>query len=586
MYACATILLLSISSTYATVVPLPDGLIVTKTNGVKAVATEYEVLVVIQPPEWPKELDNAISQLRRKVEALAKPAMLTREDTNIWLKRLDVLASRLNIKSSETSARLSRHKRGFFNVIGQLSKTLFGTATTEDIKRIGKVLQKSSQQQGKIIHRINDILTVVNHSNDDIQQNRDRLNLVTRHLGEVSQGLSNLGQSINNLSDNQRFIIQNLLTERAVASIEDSARTIFQQEEKYKTQKMALEAERLTQDVLNENDLDVILRREETDSVRRIYPLQWYYEYCRAYPIWTESHLAYRIVLPLVYKDDFIVYNMKTFPEFGNDSSILVQLHLPGSFAEDAMTGETLQPYDCVGHQPLVCKNNIRTKNELSCAKAVIKGDIQNYEQCKVTLMYTLNKVRPKAIGRGEYIVSTPGETLVIRCPSKSSTKLVMSRGTFLIHVEDGCLYESDTWKLYGLRQAKDKVRLSYTLVDVPRVNTVTRVTTHVKVFKDRVSQLKELSHVKQIQLKPLNEDSRISSDINSLIYTDFNIIDICLIACIIPLYVLLGIYLYRICKHKCRKVDNDKTLNDPPESKMNPIISLHPNIKTFQETG
>ena len=601
MYAgTAVVLLATFMTSLGLLTTIPDGLIVTKNENVRTVATEYEVLIVIQPPVWPPELTKAIARVRRRANDMTGPAMLTREDTSMWLKRLDRLKPTLDASDSSTNFRIvTRQKRGLINFVGKISKTLFGTATSEDVERIGRILQQSSKEQSKIVHRVNDLLTIVNHSRTYINETRDRVNLVTRHLGEAFRGLRHLGHAINNLSDNQRFIRQNLLIERAIDGVEASAQEIQRQEEHYKTQKMALEAERLTQDVLSERDLKLILAREETDTVHVIKPLQWYYEYCKVEPIWTMTHLAYRVVLPLVTKNPVTMYNLKAFPQYGNESDVVIKLQVADMFAEDLMTGDVLRPYQCQGHSPVVCKNNIREKGLYYCEKAIIQGDKRHYGQCTVLLSRAEVSRRPHPLPSGEYVLSSPGEFISVRCRLHPPKKLSLSRGVFLINVEENCMYEGHTWRLYGIRRTQSEYKLAYTLLDLPTINIPTLLAGHVNKFVDETANLEMLSPVKTVSLKPLQYSGPRDSDFDGLLSNELSTIDICIFVLMMPLYFFICFKIYRKCKtiyhdkQESKKVDKHELEPNAPNAPSetveeqaidNYIKSIYPRLPTVNE--
>ena len=69
-----------IAQTLGQLTVLPDGLFVTKTLDVHSVNTEYEVLIVIQPPVWPAEVDETIHHLRHQVDTLAGQGSLSASD--------------------------------------------------------------------------------------------------------------------------------------------------------------------------------------------------------------------------------------------------------------------------------------------------------------------------------------------------------------------------------------------------------------------------------------------------------------------------------------------------------------------------
>ena len=169
-------LLSSILTIHATSTPeltrLNDGILVNKKEDVRTLALQYEVIITIQPPAWPTDVLTAIQQLRERVVDVMTIHTLNIEDRTNWLSRLDMMLHKVS-KNVTMNIVYNRHKCSLFGVIGKLSKSLFGTATEEDVQRIATVLQQNSNTQNKVIHQVNELLTIVNHSNAEIQVNRD-----------------------------------------------------------------------------------------------------------------------------------------------------------------------------------------------------------------------------------------------------------------------------------------------------------------------------------------------------------------------------------------------------------------------------
>ena len=106
-----------------------------------------------------------------------------------------------------------------FGFVGHLSKSLFGTAT-EDVQLFAKVLQKSAGNQFKIIHRVNELFIIVNHSNAEIHVNLDRLNLLTIATKIIIYAVDKTTDATNKLSIDEKSIKMNFLFDNAISSLE------------------------------------------------------------------------------------------------------------------------------------------------------------------------------------------------------------------------------------------------------------------------------------------------------------------------------------------------------------------------------
>ena len=72
----------------------------------------------------------------------------------------------------------SRRKRALLPFVGNLLKSLFGTATDSDLSELREAIISLSDFQAKIAHVVKDTLSIINKSHKEIQQNRNAINLL------------------------------------------------------------------------------------------------------------------------------------------------------------------------------------------------------------------------------------------------------------------------------------------------------------------------------------------------------------------------------------------------------------------------
>ena len=316
---------------------------VTKTSDVREVRMEYEVLIVIQEPKIPPAFLSALQQAKRGMNTIPVLKKIELDARSKWKSRLDVLYNLVNInRIVESSTIQKRQRRRLLDVVGQLSKSLFGTATVSDVRRIANAVKQSRGQQEKIIHQVNDMLTVVNHSNHEIQANRDRLNSLTRSLTKTALPINILIGKSNNLTEEVNKLKVILMVEEVISDMERCASQIKEQLLLYRRQKVQLEGERLSEDLLSQNELKHIIDRQVGGDIVTFSPLNWYYEFCVPKPVWTGTDLIYQVVLPLISTRSFDMFNLQTFPVLANDSKITTELKVQSHIAVDAISGREL----------------------------------------------------------------------------------------------------------------------------------------------------------------------------------------------------------------------------------------------------
>jgi hypothetical protein len=558
-----TILLLStIVISHGKITPIPDGLLVTQSKDVYAVGSQYEILITIEPPTWPKVFDDYILKLMTYIRNLSRTVSLTSHDHKLWLRRLGGMTS---VKRKY----LIRSKRALLGIVGKISKTLFGTATTEDVERIAEVLRTSVQDQDKLFTRVNSLLTIVNQSNSDITLNRNRLLLVRSHLEEVTSRYNGLIASYNNLTLTIDGLRTNYMIEHMVQAIERHADVIYQQMDNFHTQKLALEDERLTEDLLSEQALTDILQEAETSHTRMVSPIQWYYEYSTVQPIWTKQTLVYKVLLPLVIPQTFTMYNFHVFPVLNDQGTIVTKMNVVKGLAIDTMTGYMMQPYECKGHAPLVCKNNIKYKAGHECEYAMLHTKGSNFSQCNADVKVGNFDSTVESFHNEGYVLSSKGEAITTRCPHKMSVEEIVSAGVYILHVPDLCVLSGPTWSVSKIKKVFKKVRIAATKVPIPFLNIVNFATKHVEMMKDDVSKWNKLGQVHTINLQPLVHEDYNLYRLNRFI-SEMSDADIGYTVAILFLYILLIIYVCYKCKlyyarYMLRKLTK-KSLNEPDE--------------------
>ena len=100
------------------------------------------------------------------------------------------------------------------------------------------------------VHRVNELLVVVNHTNKDIQINRNRINLINRHVQKMSIVLENLAKYQSTINDKLLKLKRHVIIERIVSQLEREVFNLHQLEETYLLRKQHLESDCLTKEII------------------------------------------------------------------------------------------------------------------------------------------------------------------------------------------------------------------------------------------------------------------------------------------------------------------------------------------------
>ena len=366
--------------------PLPNGLIVIKHENAKLVAAKHEVLVILEKPEWPHELQGMIAIVKRKITDLPHGDVFTEHDKTLWTQRVDKLKSKLDRPRT-------RGKRGLFDFIGKASKSLFGTATTEDVENVKNVLRAMQHTMTTSIHRVNELLIVVNHTNNDIQLNRNRINLVNRQVQKMSIVLERLAKFQSTINDKLLKLKRHIIIERIVSQLEREVFNLHQLEETYLLRKQHLESDRLTEEILPLSKLREVIGTTVKDT-ELISPNEWYYENSVIHPIWTGTDLVYRVSLVLTRHDTYTLYEFKALPYPTANKFVTQTLRVRQWYLEETMTGRYIQVSDCRGHSPVVCYGNLVLSKPSTCERALVRGNKKGIKDCALILSKTTERIQ------------------------------------------------------------------------------------------------------------------------------------------------------------------------------------------------
>ena len=112
-------------------------------------------------------------------------------------QKLELIESAFLIKE-----RQPRSRRSLLPWAGDLLKSLFGTATKSDLStRLREDLMRLGSSHNKLIHEVENSLTIINKSHEHVVENRDSINNLTTVVNVISSRLQALRNSFTSLYD-------------------------------------------------------------------------------------------------------------------------------------------------------------------------------------------------------------------------------------------------------------------------------------------------------------------------------------------------------------------------------------------------
>ena len=501
-------ILLNICLDKAQITPITDGVLVTGRQPVSSKAIDYTVLVTMTEPRPPPDLQRAVLRLSKHIDKVLHEGLLDGRDTHGWTQRVLMLQVALSSPQRFGHGR-TRSKRGLLNFIGDLSHTLFGTATDKSVSECKEMIKKSRVQAGKIVQMINELTSVVNRTFDDITTNRDRINEIGDFVSKTSYSIKQVEQTVNMNTRRWRQLQVFVNVESTLNLLEMSVTAFKEARAKYARQKASLEVGRLTEELLPPSHLVEALKQFSVNTITMITPVQWYYEYVTVHPMWDEEMLIYRAKLPLVDVKEYTAYKIYSWPLPYNTSGYSVQLKTASVVALDTRTGLMCEPKYCVGINPTVCRFEVTYKdNHFKCEKGILSGSDEGRKDCDVIIKKSDNHPLIQELNPGEYVIITWGESITRQCLNREPELHTLIPGVYLVKVNTNCTYSGREWTINTIKAFNGKLSLTDYQVMIKPIKLI-------DIIPEQDS-IKLLNATKFIHLKPI-----VTQKLNHIVFDD-----------------------------------------------------------------
>ena len=406
---------------------LPDGISVSGGDPLRQIVASWDIFVTLEPPPYPDQLAAQVEALDKTFQALNA---LTAKGFHIDLHSHSLRRDRLqHILRMDAPAR--RTKRGLFDFGGSILHTLFGVATSDQLKRFQSAMQEIHGHQRDMSHAYTSLATVVNQTRAYTRQLVLHQRQLEIHVVQLEMSMARLAKSV---QEQARQIHRlRLMTEldRYLDVLDLAAHHYRDQLTLFNRQRSGLELGHLTRDLLSEDQLTDILNQASTQQ-KVIDSTSWYYQFLTVTPLWRKTNsLLYRIELPLIAPRPYLLYHILTHPVPISNSSFVVHLSLKPTYAIDTVSGNLFVPHKCIGNLPTVCLTGPEySLDQMQCARGIITNRISLINTCKVSLAPAGDAPLVSTIDLNQYAIATLGEVLTVRCPGSPETHLNLPQGT------------------------------------------------------------------------------------------------------------------------------------------------------------
>ena len=562
---CFITLILTVTATPHKTTKLADGLLIQKGDELRSHIASWTVLIVLQPPPPPNQLDQTIGQIRKVIEerSVAQPKpyitihLIRQSLLDNWERRLKWIASHLETTSSlnqknatPKNSTTTRKRRGILNFVGQLSNVLFGTATEDQISELRQRVNQASTTSAKVVHTVNELISVVNHSQSvlfDTQEHLDTLHNLTEtfiaeHAVEIRQWKK---EFVTAKTENR--------VEALISAAEQQAYYLTRARDVYFRRKLAIEDGRLSEEILPLEDLIDILDAAKQQQLHHL-PYNWYYEHIQIKPLWIEEgeYLVYQATLPFTDDSNYLLYHVTSYPApvYQNNA---IQIKVQSPIAFDTEEGTAFVPTHCIGHNPSVCRTGpIYADTHFSCERGILSQNHELREMCQSHVM-PQNDTVVTELSPGEFVIITPGESYAEQCSGERELTIKLEPGVYHIVVHPYCTLTGDDWKIRGLITRHSNHTIDDLIVDLDPINLDFNITVpdiH-HAYKLPWMPLKELRRLNIQPIKPednvpyTNAETHLTSTVPTVWV---NLVLTCLA---IAALLIVGRFLYKRYKTK-----------------------------------
>ena len=437
----------------------------------------WTVLVAIDEPAAETGLQRKLQQFEAVLKLHHQQNALSNVTRQIWVERIR------QIESTMISPKGGRTRRGLFNIIGEISRKLFGTATEEEVDETRRRIDAVSNINRRVIHVVNNLVTIVNQTHNQVKQHR-------RHIREIELYLSLVEREIHILNVKRRTSFKEITVlksavevERILSAVEAAHNNWLRQVDKHRRQRASLELGWLTEEILPRQELRQIIAYNRERN-RYAPPIEWYYSHIRVQPIWEEDRrLVFKAELPFTNEMRYLRYFILTWPIPAISRKYNIQLQVPKDVAIDTKTGGLFQPTACLGNRPSICRTGpVYDRARLQCPRGIIAGDQKLRNQCRVTIS-KLSEATATAqeLTPGTIVFYTNGETYSLYCAGRTERRITLSAGLYVTRLNATCQIQGDGWSATGLIRHSSGIYMGLPIIKIPPMNLSRTLSRHAK---------------------------------------------------------------------------------------------------------
>ena len=486
---------------------LTDGILVTGGDETRNHAATWVVLITINPPTEQPGLRQKLRRFRTVIQNLNYFHGVDNATLETW----DIRITDIENTMFSTGPIDQRTRRGILNIVGELSRSLFGTATDTDVAECRRQIELLKTRDRRVVHSVSKMLSVINQTHNAVVQNRKHINSLQDYVEKVSlevRHMANLWQKQDNLL---QIVAAKLRVEQLLAAMEARHDHWLQQVARFNRQKASLELGFLTEELLSRRELTNILTSAKSSGFHAP-KLQWYYAHMRISSIFrSEQQLLFRVKLPLTDNINYNRYHITTWPVPHPSRKFNAQIQVTTDIALHTLTGGIFRPNSCQGRNPMICRAGaVYDRTRFKCPRGILTGEPELRKTCRVKLTKVLDaETQVIELIPGTFIILSVGETVSLFCSSSPESRLELPAGASALRLNRGCRVTAQGWSISSIARFSSTVMVDFAVINIPPMkllNLIPHETLLTQLASPVWDSLGEINDV-QLDALPLNDN-------------------------------------------------------------------------------
>ena len=440
------LLLLPIPLSARNITALPNGVLAYKTARAWILNHEWTVIITIQPPDETPLRDWIARSLATFDQLVAAK--------RIPFDHIPTLRNRLLLLNSEyntTSVKSIRNRRAPFNFIGSVARSLFGSATEDQVRDLEEIVKQAAVRQDILFHNQEKLASVLNKTKQEAQINQQNIQKIYKDVSALNQAL---GESIQNAERISAY----LGMMDSVSQLEMIHQLTTQRHRIYVATLEAIRNGHLTEDVLSHAQLGEVMRM--MTQIGWMLPVPWIRTFSPVQAV-SENNVELTAMCTLwaATHEEYARWHIQSMWIPTRDRTALAKLDVRDALVDKTFT-QQFDPAECRGKHQQICKVTSTTGRR--CEISILGG---TELRCKYAISNKGDAFSVTRVIDGSWLIDTANCTkLTIQCPNKPFEHHQICAPS-VINTADDCALVWPTGRTYPVHTHLLRVR---TPVHVP----------------------------------------------------------------------------------------------------------------------